>query len=152
MIFEASIIQEVTADRFLMRTMPYRKEHGRHLVRATESKKPRHVYLKKSLGTQDRREPNRRAKHAADIDRTFRDADPRSSKAGRQGRLNDRHVHDVSNNLVAGTRSFARASPIRSGAGRLSFGRTGRTGRKFIDSAGTRHRRDICESQVHLRL
>src|ERR1700722_5433006 len=45
------------------------------VARVLGSKKPRHVYLKKSLGTQDRREATRRAPHAlADIDRTLREA------------------------------------------------------------------------------
>jgi hypothetical protein len=45
------------------------------VARILGSKKPTQVYLKKSLGTKDRREATRRAPHAlADIDRTLREA------------------------------------------------------------------------------
>src|SRR5690242_14087052 len=46
------------------------------LARLLNSKKQTQKYLKKSLGTKDRREANRRAPHAlADLDRTIRAAE-----------------------------------------------------------------------------
>ena len=46
------------------------------VARVLGGKKSRQVYLKKSLGTKDRREANRRATHAlADLDRTLREAE-----------------------------------------------------------------------------
>jgi hypothetical protein len=69
------------------------------VARVLGSKKQTQVYLKKSLGTKDRREATRRATHAlADLDRTLREAEALSKqklperKAQQRATVNDAEV------------------------------------------------------------
>jgi len=69
------------------------------VARVLGSKKQTQVYLKKSLGTKDRREAARRAPHAlADLDRTLREAEalskqqPAKRKAQRRATVNDAEI------------------------------------------------------------
>ncbi|UWU68223.1 DUF6538 domain-containing protein [Bradyrhizobium sp. NC92] len=69
------------------------------VARVLDSKKPTQKYLKKSLGTKDRREANRRATHAlADLDRTIRAAEALTqqqspeSKVSPRSTLNDAEI------------------------------------------------------------
>jgi hypothetical protein len=69
------------------------------VARVLGSKKQTQVYLKKSLGTKDRREATRRATHAlADLDRTLREAEALSKqklperKAQHRATVNDAEV------------------------------------------------------------
>lgn len=69
------------------------------VARVLGSKKQTQVYLKKSLGTKDRREATRRAPHAlADLDRTLREAEalskqqPTKRKAQQLATVNDAEI------------------------------------------------------------
>src|SRR6266436_8079830 len=67
------------------------------VARVLGSKKQTQVYLKKSLGTKDRREATRRAPHAlADLDRTLREAEALvtqpTSKAALRASLTDTEI------------------------------------------------------------
>jgi len=81
------------------------------VARVLGSKKPRHVYLKKSLGTQDRREATSRAPHAlADIDRTLREAAALTkrptAKAALRTTLTDTEIKRMAGYVYAKTLSW----------------------------------------------
>jgi hypothetical protein len=78
------------------------------VARVLASKKPTQIYLKRSLGTKDRREANRRATHAlADLDRTLREAEaltrkePPRPKAPFRTTLNDAEVKRMAEYVYA---------------------------------------------------
>lgn len=80
------------------------------VARALGSKKQTQKYLKKSLGTKDRREANRRAMHAlADLDRTLREAEaltrqqPPKPKAPLRTTLNDAEIKRMAEYVYAKT-------------------------------------------------
>jgi hypothetical protein len=77
-------------------------------ARALGSKKQTQKYVKKSLGTKDRREANRRATHAlADLDRTLREAEgftrqqPQSPMAPLRTTLNDTEIKRMAEYIYA---------------------------------------------------
>jgi integrase len=81
------------------------------VARVLGSKKSRHVYLKKSLGTQDRREATRRAPHAlGDIDRTLRQAAALTqrpeAKAALRAALTDTEIKRMAEYIYAKTLSW----------------------------------------------
>src|SRR6185369_6674185 len=106
-----------------MRTMPYLIQNSARVwcvqrkvpeplqaavARALGSKKQTQKYLKKSLGTKDRREANRRAMHAlADLDRTLREAEaltrqqPQKPKTPLRTTLNDTEIKRMAEYVYA---------------------------------------------------
>jgi integrase len=80
------------------------------VARVLGSKKQTQKYLKKSLGTKDRREANRRATHAlADLDRTLREAEaltrqqPSKPTAPLRATLNDAEIKRMGEYIYAKT-------------------------------------------------
>jgi hypothetical protein len=74
------------------------------VARVLGSKKQTQIYLKKSLGTKDRREATRRATHTlADLDRTLREAEaltrqqPLTRQAQLRATLNDAEIKRMGN-------------------------------------------------------
>ena len=108
-----------------MRTMPYLIQNSAGVwcvqrrvpeplqaavARVLGSNKQTQKYLKKSLGTKERREANRRATHAlADLDRTFREAEalirqePPKPKAPPRTTLNDTEIKRMAEYIYAKT-------------------------------------------------
>src|SRR4029453_15673227 len=80
------------------------------VARLLDSKKQTQKYLKKSLGTKDRREANRRAIHAlADLDRTLREPEarprqqPPKPKVPLRTTLNDAEIKRMAEYVYAKT-------------------------------------------------
>src|SRR5882724_7943282 len=78
------------------------------VARVLGSKKQTQVYLKKSLGTKDRREAARRAPHAlADLDRTLREAEalskqqPAKRKVQQRTTVNDAEIKRIGEYVYA---------------------------------------------------
>jgi len=73
----------------VQRKVPDRLQNA--VARVLDSKKPTQKYLKKSLGTKDRREANRRATHAlADLDRTMRAAEALTQQPSPEAKVSPR--------------------------------------------------------------
>ncbi|MCP3392476.1 hypothetical protein NLM27_27405 [Bradyrhizobium sp. CCGB12] len=80
------------------------------VARVVGAKKNKQAYLKKSLGTKDRREVSRRAVHVlADLDRTLREAEalikrePKQPKAPLRDTLNDAEIKRMAEYVYAKT-------------------------------------------------
>jgi hypothetical protein len=80
------------------------------VARVLGGKKQKQTYLKKSLGTKDRREASRRAVHVlADLDRTLREAEalikrePKQPKASLRTTLNDAEIKRMAEYVYAKT-------------------------------------------------
>jgi hypothetical protein len=78
------------------------------VARVLGSKKQTQIYLKKSLGTKDRREATRRATHTlADLDRTLREAEaltrqqPLTRQAQLRATLNDAEIKRMAEYVYA---------------------------------------------------
>jgi hypothetical protein len=78
------------------------------VARVLGGKKDKQAYLKKSLGTKDRREASRRAVHVlADLDRTLREAEaliklePKQPKASPRASLNDAEIKRMAEYVYA---------------------------------------------------